>query len=368
LSSRAPCCQVIHEASVDDVGESPFEAAQRFEVGLALVALAPVVVLAGAGHPGLGDGRDVQHVVEPAVAASVEPVPVVLPGGHVDGRGAGVAGEVRLGREPTHVDHLSEDLASTQRADAVDADQRAALLGDRVGDLPLEVLQSRVEPLEVSDVVQGEPLAGLADRSAWPHRGQQPAGGGGPQVLPCPAWDELGEHLVQPVDGRDPVADQLLATVGQHLQNLGDVIRADWPQVMGAQAGHGHRERIGTVGLATTATAERADPGRQLRRDVEHRLVLGDQPLGQPGPDTAGAFHRPGPLRERPRERLHRPVAGPVVDEPLLGHHLLVGIDHHQCVARLVRVDPDDNLRHEPSSVAVDGEEGRATSGEAHPS
>jgi hypothetical protein len=33
-----------------------------------------------------------------------------------------------------------------------------------------------------------------------------------------------------------------------------------------------------------------------------------------------------------------------------------------------VRVDPDDNLRHEPSSVAVDGEEGRATSGEAHPS
>src|SRR4051794_39545800 len=79
--------------------ESPFEAAQRFEVGLALVALAPVVVLARAGHSGLGDGRDVQHVVEPAVAAAVEPVPVVVPGGHVDGRGAGVAGEVRLGRD-----------------------------------------------------------------------------------------------------------------------------------------------------------------------------------------------------------------------------------------------------------------------------
>ena len=225
-------------------------------------------------------------------------------------------------------------------------DQRAALFGDGLGDLRLEVLQSRVEPLEVTDVVQGELLAGLPDRSAWPHRGQQPAGRRGAQVLRCPARDELGEHLVQPVHGRDPLADQLLAAVGQHLQDLGDVIRADWPQVTGAQAGHGHRERVGTVGLAAAATTERADPGGQLRGDVEHRLVFGDQPLGQPGTDTAGAFHRPGPLRERPRERLHRPVADAVVDEPLLGHHLLVGVDHHQRVARLVRVDPDDNSRH----------------------
>ena len=49
MSSRARCCQVVDEMSVDDVGESPFAAAQRFEVGLALVALAPVVVLTRAG-------------------------------------------------------------------------------------------------------------------------------------------------------------------------------------------------------------------------------------------------------------------------------------------------------------------------------
>jgi hypothetical protein len=73
LSSRAPCCRVVDEVSVDDVGESPFEAAQRFEVGLALVALAPVVVLARAGHPVLHDGGDVQGVVEAAVATAVEP-------------------------------------------------------------------------------------------------------------------------------------------------------------------------------------------------------------------------------------------------------------------------------------------------------
>jgi hypothetical protein len=42
VSSRARCCQVVHEAPKDGVGESAFETAQRFEVGLALVALAPV--------------------------------------------------------------------------------------------------------------------------------------------------------------------------------------------------------------------------------------------------------------------------------------------------------------------------------------
>jgi hypothetical protein len=34
----------VDEVAEGDVGESPFEAAQRLEVGLALVALAPVVV------------------------------------------------------------------------------------------------------------------------------------------------------------------------------------------------------------------------------------------------------------------------------------------------------------------------------------
>jgi hypothetical protein len=63
---------------VGGVGESPFLAAQRFEVGLALVALASVVVLTRPGYAVLNDGGDVQGMVEPAVAAAVEPVPVVV--------------------------------------------------------------------------------------------------------------------------------------------------------------------------------------------------------------------------------------------------------------------------------------------------
>jgi hypothetical protein len=124
LSSRAPCCQVVDEVSVDDVGESPFEAAQRFEVGLALVALVSVVVLTGPGHAVLNDRGDMQRVVEPAVAAAVEPVAVVVSGGHVDRCGARVAGEVVPAAEPADVAGLGDDLRGVDGSDSVDLQQR----------------------------------------------------------------------------------------------------------------------------------------------------------------------------------------------------------------------------------------------------
>ena len=139
-------------------------------------------------------------------------------------------------------------------------------------------------------------------------------------------------------------------------------------QVPGPQAGYGDRERVGVIGLAAAATTQRADPGREPGRDVEDRLTLGDQPLRQPGTHSAGTLDSPDPVPVGAGEGLHRPVAGPVVGEPLLGQHSLLCVDHDEGVARLVRIDPDDDSRHDPSSVDVDGEEGRATCGEAHPS
>ena len=223
--------------------------------------------------------------------------------------------------------------------------QRGRVLGRPPRRSLLQLLQSRVEPLQLGDVVQGELLAGLPDRVAGSHRRQQRPGPGRAQMPFRAARNELAEHLVQPVHGRDPQRDDLLAAVGQHPQDLGDVIRADRLKVTGAQPGHGHRERVGVVGLAAAATTQRADPGGQLGRHVEHRLALGDQPLRQPGTHPAGTLHRPDPVPVRAGERLHRPVAGPVIDEPLLGQHPLVGVDHHQRVARLVRIDPDHNSR-----------------------
>src|SRR4051812_45110707 len=71
--------------------------------------LAAVVVLAGPRVPDLSDGDDVQCVVEPAVAAAVEPVVDGVAAGSVDRGGAGVAGEVGPAGEPAHVTDLTQD-------------------------------------------------------------------------------------------------------------------------------------------------------------------------------------------------------------------------------------------------------------------
>jgi hypothetical protein len=63
---------------VDGAGELSFEAAEGFAAALALALFALQV---GAGrwmHAGLGDRDAVQGAVELAVAAAVEPVPLML--------------------------------------------------------------------------------------------------------------------------------------------------------------------------------------------------------------------------------------------------------------------------------------------------
>ena len=72
-------------------GEVALEAAQRALLGLAFGPLARQVGLRGRVVAGAGDGDDVQRVVELAVAAAVEPVPVALTRGARDRRGAGLA-------------------------------------------------------------------------------------------------------------------------------------------------------------------------------------------------------------------------------------------------------------------------------------
>ena len=189
--------------------------------------------------------------------------------------------------------------------------------------LLLELLESGVETLELAGVVQRELLAGLPDRVAGPHRRQQRPGLGRAQMPFRAARNQLAEHLVQPVHGRDPQLDDLLTAGGEQPQDLRGVVGSHHLQVPGPQPGDRDRVGVGVVGLAAAATTQRTDPGRQPRRHVEDRLTLGDQPLRQPGTHTAGALDRPHPVAVGAGERLHRPVAGPVVGEPLLGQHPL---------------------------------------------
>jgi hypothetical protein len=60
----------------------------------------------------LGHAGDVEHAVDPAVAAEVEAMPdwraVALTGGQSDGAGAAPAGELRFAGEPERVSDLAE--------------------------------------------------------------------------------------------------------------------------------------------------------------------------------------------------------------------------------------------------------------------
>jgi hypothetical protein len=84
-------------------------------------------------------------VVESAVAAAVEPVSVVVSGGHVDRCGAGVAGEVVPAGEPPDVAGLGEDLRGVDRSDPVDLQQLGRMLGQHLHDALLQLLQPRIQ-------------------------------------------------------------------------------------------------------------------------------------------------------------------------------------------------------------------------------
>ena len=95
MSSRARLlfdC-VADQLSVHDVGQAAFQAAHGFVVIFAFGSFPQVVGPAGGIVADLGDGHDVQAEIELAIASAGKPVAHHLAGGHLDGGGAGVAGE-----------------------------------------------------------------------------------------------------------------------------------------------------------------------------------------------------------------------------------------------------------------------------------
>jgi len=101
------------------------------------------------------------------------------------------------------------------------------------------------------------------------------------EVLPRATGDELGEQPVQPVHGLHPPSRQLVAPVCQQPQRDQLLIEREHPQVRGAQCCGRDRVGVGGVGLPGVAGVEDPDPCRELGRDVDHRLTVGEQPLRQ---------------------------------------------------------------------------------------
>ena len=84
-SSVEAASGVGEETPVDDVGDAPFQRPDRFFGGFSLGEFLLVVVPAFAGVAELGDGGDVDGVVEFAVPSRVEPMPSPVTRGRLDG-------------------------------------------------------------------------------------------------------------------------------------------------------------------------------------------------------------------------------------------------------------------------------------------
>ena len=117
-----------HHASVNDVRESAFEAAQRLVPTLASGEFATEVAVAfGARHARLGERRDVERPVQLAVSTAAEAMALDLPARHLKRRPPRVAGVVRARGEATDRSAAPHDLRRQDHADAGDAREGAAL-------------------------------------------------------------------------------------------------------------------------------------------------------------------------------------------------------------------------------------------------
>ena len=133
------------------------EGSGRFAFGLAAVEAALVVGVAlGAGSADLGDGGDVEGLVELAVAAAVQSVAHDASAAGFDGSGSVGHGEAGFGPVAAWVAGLGDDLCGCEGADAVDVGEAGAALGDRGGDPRAELADVAVQAPDVGDAVSGD--------------------------------------------------------------------------------------------------------------------------------------------------------------------------------------------------------------------
>src|SRR5215213_1385500 len=107
--------------------------------------------------------------------------------------------------------------------------------------------------------------------------------GGGPsssELAGGAAGVQLSQQHVQPAQDSGAFGDQVVTAIRQQPQDHGVVLEGDRAQLPVVEGGRGDRAGVGQVGLAGAAGPQQPSSGGQLGRHVNHRLVGGDQQLG----------------------------------------------------------------------------------------
>ena len=218
--------------------------------------LAPVVGPAGRIEADLVDGGDVDDVVGLAVAGAREAVADLLAGGGVQRRGPGPGREPVAVGEPGDVADVGEDACSDDGSDTGEVHQVRAAGNDQRLELFAGHLHLLLDRDHLGELLEREPFTRLADRVAWPHRGQDRLGLERGDVLLRLSWNQFGQQPVQPVDRLDLRLGQLVPPVDQHPQHLQVRVVGQHPQRLGAHSDHGDGVRVVGVGLTVVTGVE----------------------------------------------------------------------------------------------------------------
>ena len=160
--------EVVEHGPVDDVGESPFEAAHGFVRGLPGGDF-PVVV--GAAFGGRVRSWTTAMMCSTMLICRFPPREsrwrTLSPEDASIGGGAGPGREVATVGEPGDVADLDQQPGGTGGADAVQVEQRRCRCHRQVDEFLVRGLLALVDPLEVDDQLERDPLSGLAHRRLW---------------------------------------------------------------------------------------------------------------------------------------------------------------------------------------------------------
>ena len=153
-----------------------------------------------------------------------------LAAGGLQRGGAGVGGEVVLVGEPADVADLAEEGGGQHRPHPEQPEQAGVGLGDRGLDAGLHGGDPLLQLTNVGHELCGQLPAGDRRRTDRCDCGQQGAGAVGGEVAPGAAGNQVHQQPVEPVDGLGAGGDQVLAPLGQQMQDRCLVLDLDLPQ------------------------------------------------------------------------------------------------------------------------------------------
>src|SRR5229473_1165910 len=194
-----------------------------------------------------------QGGVQLAVAAAIEPVPLLVAGGGWNGCGPVVHGERGAGAKATHIGGFAKEFGSGQDAAARECQQTRRKRRHHARQLLLELIDARVQlrgpGCQLPSQLGNDTVAAIEQR--FDSLNRRP-----PAQRPRRNLEsrlQLMKQPLQPILYSGSLADQVLTVVEQQLDFPAVVVQMCLRQVGFTQRGASHGERINGVRLAVLA-------------------------------------------------------------------------------------------------------------------